>query len=189
MQADSGRKLRPVGCSKPPVQQRFSSFPTSLPISMGLVVLPGQAQDKRACPCPDLNARPPRQQSRPSGGSRPEGPLQPAAGEIEDEKRFIEQTENPSSGTGSMSSLDRVGRIRLRWPLPAEGIAAVVRIGGTHPVDHRAKHRNPGTVKLPSGALDLGSRLTSNRAGQQCSVGPAAQDQSVRDRQDRGESR
>src|SRR5947199_8399682 len=38
----------PVGCSKPPVQQRFSSFPTSLPISMGLVVLPGQAQDKQS---------------------------------------------------------------------------------------------------------------------------------------------
>jgi hypothetical protein len=36
----------PVGCSKRPVQRRFLSFPTSLPISMALVVLPGQTRDK-----------------------------------------------------------------------------------------------------------------------------------------------
>src|SRR3954447_13976335 len=84
-----------------------------------------------------------------------------------------------------MNSLDRVGRLGLRWPLPFVGIAAVVCIGGTHPVDDRTKYRNPSTVKLPSGAFDLGRPADLEARSQQGSIGPAAQNQSVRDRQDR----
>jgi hypothetical protein len=52
VQTNSRRRLRPSGLLKPPVQWRFSSFPTSLPISMGLTVRPGQDQDKQSLSSP-----------------------------------------------------------------------------------------------------------------------------------------
>jgi hypothetical protein len=47
VQDNSRRRLRPSGLLEPLVQRRFSSFLTSLPISMGLLLRLGQDKDKR----------------------------------------------------------------------------------------------------------------------------------------------
>jgi hypothetical protein len=78
----------------------------------------GQEQDKPSLSLPVFRPTPISSSVSTDTSARPEGLLQPSAGGIKHEKRFIEQTKDPYPGTIAdtvpVKSLDRVVRIGLR---------------------------------------------------------------------------